>query len=132
MLYFKSLGLADKRDCFVSVDQSFYWRRSLVWSHDNGGLLKAHLTQRYSSTSVLAGLLVSAEIGILFSPSDVITEVRTEALEVEGLSFGIVFLLSIAIITTMGTILSTFTGEERNTRVWCEVRSGEDIDKRKE
>ncbi|GMH76377.1 hypothetical protein TL16_g07058 [Triparma laevis f. inornata] len=105
---------------FVSVDQSFYWRRSLVWSHDNGGLLKSHLTQKYSSTTLLATLLLSAEVSVLFSPSDVLEVVRTEALNENGLSFGIVLVMLLDIVATLGTILATFTA-------WGTVGAGEKL-----
>jgi len=108
-LYLKSYRLVRLDEHFVSVDQSFYWRRSLVWSHDNGGLLKSHLTQKYSSTTLLATLLLSAEVSVLFSPSDVLEVVRTEALNENGLSFGIVLVMLLDIVATLGTILATFT-----------------------
>jgi len=43
-LYFRSYKLVKFSEWFISVDQSFYWRRSLVWSQDDGVKLKTHIT----------------------------------------------------------------------------------------
>lgn len=82
--------------------------------------MKSHLTQKYSSTTLLATLLLSAEVSVLFSPSDVLEVVRTEALNENGLSFGIVLVMLLDIVATLGTILATFTA-------WGTVGAGEKL-----
>jgi hypothetical protein len=52
-LYFQSFSLIKWNEMFISVDQSFFWRRSLVWANDDGGNLKQHVIAKYSSMAVL-------------------------------------------------------------------------------
>ena len=52
-LYAQSFKLIKWNEMFISVDQSFYWRRSMVWANDDGGNLKQHVIAKYSSMSVL-------------------------------------------------------------------------------
>lgn len=59
----------------ASVDLMPLWMRHMVWAKGEDALL-ATVTQRYASTSVLMSLLVSAELGVFFSPSNVVESVR--------------------------------------------------------
>ncbi|GMI32555.1 hypothetical protein TrCOL_g1204 [Triparma columacea] len=129
-LYAQSFKLIKWNEMFISVDQSFYWRRSIVWANDDGGNLKQHVIAKYSSMSVLSTLLLSSEVSVLFSPSDVLTSIRLEAFSAANftLEFMIVFFLSLSIFLTIGTIMATFTAwsivgavSERN--IHCILRS---------
>ena len=130
-LYFSSMLLLRWKEYFISVDQSFFWRRSLVWSHDNGALLKQHLTTRFNTTSLVATLLLSAEITVLFSPSDLAAGVRG-AMNYQTLGYTYKFFVGLTLVTsiflTIATIISTYTAfalvgaiSERN--VHCVLRS---------
>ena len=63
------MNLLSPTEILIATDQSFYWRRSLMWSKEHGGDLKSYMTSKYANSSLLAGLLLSAEIAVLFSPS---------------------------------------------------------------
>mmetsp|Transcript_31983 Transcript_31983/g.52817 ORF Transcript_31983/g.52817 Transcript_31983/m.52817 type:complete len:277 (-) Transcript_31983:49-879(-) len=93
-----------------TVDQFRIWRRHLVWSKLDAGELRTILTQRFSSNSVFLSLLLSAEIAILFSPSEPADEVRKA---LKGYDIGVAFfaglMLCIAIFVSAAGLYATFS-----------------------
>lgn len=75
--YFNWYGLQHMPlEYLVSVDLSNIYRRHLVWSKSNGDELLRLVTARFTSTTVFLSLMVNAQIGVFFSPCDVVTNVR--------------------------------------------------------
>ena len=64
----------------VTVDLSNTFRQHLVWSKKSSEL-KELVTARYSSSTVFLSLLVSSEIGILYSPSKPADRIREALIE---------------------------------------------------
>lgn len=93
-----------------TVDQFGIWRNHLVWSKLDAKQLRSLLTQRFSSNSVFLSLLLSAEIAILFSPSNPADTVR-EALKVYDMSvaFFAGLALCLSIFVTAAGLYATFS-----------------------
>ena len=98
-------------EVFVSVDLSALWRRHLVWAKKDGGELLSIVTARFQSTAIVLSLLVSAEIGTFFSPSRIVTEVRTALREDQKftLEFWTGIVLMISIFFSVAALIANFT-----------------------
>ena len=110
-IYFKCMWhLISPHEILLTADQSFYWRRSLMWSKENGSDLQTYMISKYANSSLLAGLLLTAEIAVLFSPSPPAHEMRT-ALKAgtPPLQFTIGLILVTSIFLTIGSIIACFT-----------------------
>jgi hypothetical protein len=95
----------------VSIDLGLLWRRHLVWAKSDGDQLRNIVTSRFANTIVFLTLLVSAEIGTLFSPSQVVEDVRV-ALQnnaYSSLQFWTGIVLCISIYYSIGALLANFT-----------------------
>lgn len=103
---------ADWKGHFIPVDLTAKWRRHLVWAKTgNAQQLLQVVTARFTSTSVILSLLVSAELGTFFSPSRPAEEVRT-ALEEDAydtLDFWVGIALSISIFFAVVALFANFT-----------------------
>lgn len=95
----------------ISVDHMFIWRQHLMWSKRNGDELRNILTQRFASSTVFLSLLLSTELGVLFSPSEPGDMVR-EALETAdhgSIGFYTGIILCISIFLTVSGLIATVT-----------------------
>jgi hypothetical protein len=97
-------------DHFLCVDLSALWRRHLIWSKPAGNELREALTQRFSSTTVFVSLILGAEIGVLFSPSKPIDEMR-EAFKAHdySLEYWAGVALSMSIFFSIAALIANFT-----------------------
>lgn len=96
----------------VSVNHFFIWRQHLVWSKRNGEELRNILTQRYASSTVILSLLLSTELGVLFSPSPPANSVRIalgEEQDRSTLEFWTGVILCVSVFLTIAGLISTFT-----------------------
>ena len=96
-----------------SVDLSRLWRRHIVWAKENGDDLVRVVTARYTTTTVLLSLLVSAEIAVLFSPSPICEDVRQSLKLSNGpttniLEFTAGFVLCLSIFTSLSGVIANF------------------------
>ncbi len=130
-LYIRSVWfLVPLFEIFVTPNNSFFWTRSLVWSHDDGSILKSHMSARYGNSALLATLLLSAQVTALFSPSQLMNDVRSATSAGEPpIHFAIGFLLIISIFLTLATIIAMFTayamvGAISDGNIHAIVRSG--------
>lgn len=98
---------------FFSLDLSAIYRRHLVWAKTDGASLRTLVTERFTSTTVFLSLLLSAEIGILFSPSDIMEEVRaaldTAQIIDTDLKFWAGLILTISILVSIAGLLANFS-----------------------
>lgn len=96
----------------VSADLTALWRRHLVWSKKDGDELLRIVVARYTSTTVFLTLLVSAEIGVFFSPSEV-TQVIREALSDPEEEYSLIYwtgiFLLISIFVSVSALVANFT-----------------------
>ena len=96
----------------VSVDLTGLWRRHLVWSKKDGDDLLRIVVARYQSTTVFMSLLVSAEFGVFFSPSQVV-EILRQSLSDPDEEFSLkywtgIFLL-LSIFVSISALVANFT-----------------------
>lgn len=103
--------LLDPLDVFISIDNFRIWRRHLAWSTSNGKQLRDHMTQRFASNMVFMSLLLSAEVGVLFSPSSPAEQMRQRLKEslYDTYDFWAGIVLCTAIFFTLCTLVATFT-----------------------
>jgi hypothetical protein len=96
---------------FISVDLFGIWRRHLVWAKRDGDELRNTVIARFASTTVFLSLLVSAEIGVFFSPSNVVEIVRKalEMNETRTLEFWTGIVLCVSIFFSISALLANFT-----------------------
>ena len=81
---------------FMSADLSARYRRHLVWAKDDGEKLLNVVTSRFQITTVILSLMVASDLAVLYSPSQVVHDVR-EAMA-EGVQFfNLKFFIGIAI-----------------------------------
>lgn len=94
----------------ICVDLFGMWRRHLIWSKPSGSELREVMTQRFSSTTVFVSLILGAEIGVLFSPSKPIDEMR-EAFKAQDYSLEYVagVALSLSIFFSIAALIANFT-----------------------
>jgi hypothetical protein len=95
----------------VSVDLFSIWRRHLVWAKRDGDELRNTVIARFASTTVFLSLLVSAEIGVFFSPSSIVELVR-KALTMNDnhtLEFWTGITLCVSIFFSISGLLANFT-----------------------
>jgi hypothetical protein len=95
----------------VSVDLFGIWRRHLVWAKRDGDELRNTVIARFASTTVFLSLLVSAEIGVFFSPSSIVEVVRKalEKNETNTLEFWTGIVLCVSILGSISALLANFT-----------------------
>mgnify|MGYP006080906045 CR=1 FL=1 len=79
-LFFSSFSLLNFTDYIFTIETSFFWRRSLAWSHTDGKALIAATVQKYSSLSLISSLLLAAQVAIFFSPCDICEDIRSALL----------------------------------------------------
>lgn len=100
-------------DYFYSVDLTALWRRHLVWSHKDSKELLEIVTGRFATTQIFLSLLFAAAVGTYFSPSRIVTDVRsalrTGPFEGSPLEYacGITLILSISL--TGCAVLANYT-----------------------
>jgi hypothetical protein len=58
------------RQYILALDQFSQWRKHQVWAHRDGEELKNIISQRFASNTIFLSLLISTEVGILFTPSE--------------------------------------------------------------
>jgi hypothetical protein len=94
----------------ICVDLSGMWRRHLIWSKPAGNDLREVLTQRFSSTTVFVSLILGAEIGVLFSPSKPIDEMR-ESFKAQdySLDYWAGIALALSIFFSIAALIANFT-----------------------
>lgn len=104
------LGLPKMTEHFVPVDLSGKWRQHLVWAKRDNEQLKNLVTQRFGSNSVLLSLLLSTEIGILFSPSDPAQLIRDELKTADRntVAFWCGLFLCLGIFITLSALFANF------------------------
>jgi hypothetical protein len=95
----------------VSVDLFGIWRRHLVWAKRDGDELRNTVIARFASTTIFLSLLVSAEIGVFFSPSTIVEVVRKalEDNETRTLEFWTGIVLCVSIFFSISALLANFT-----------------------
>eukprot|EP00978_Attheya_sp_CCMP212_P020238 scaffold57656_cov61-Attheya_sp.AAC.4 len=105
------MKLPEWSEYIVSVDNSPIWRRHIAWSNENGTLLRDHMTQRFASNMVFMSLLLSSEVGVLFSPSLPADRMRARLFngDASTYDFWAGLLICISIIATLCTLVATFT-----------------------
>mmetsp|Transcript_34239 Transcript_34239/g.49725 ORF Transcript_34239/g.49725 Transcript_34239/m.49725 type:complete len:352 (-) Transcript_34239:558-1613(-) len=64
------------KEMFMSIDNFPIWREHIVYCVSDGKRVREIMTQRFSSNMVFLSLLLSVEVGVLFSPSDICTAIR--------------------------------------------------------
>jgi len=95
----------------MSVDLTSRYRRHLVWAKQrNGEKLLSIVIARYQYTTVFCSLLVTADLGVFFSPSNVVEEVRValKAGDV-NLHFMTGVVLSLSIVLSLSALIANFT-----------------------
>jgi hypothetical protein len=94
----------------VSVDLFGIWRRHLVWAKRDGHELRNTVISRFASTTVFLSLLVSAEIGVFFSPSSIVEAVRKalEQNETSTLEFWTGIALCVSTFFSISALLANF------------------------
>jgi len=93
-----------------TVDQFDVWRKHMLWANTNGQRLQTLLTQRLSSNVVFLSLLLSTEIGVFFSPSSPLNEVRNDfSAGAPSLDFAAGVFLCLAILMTISAFMANFT-----------------------
>lgn len=100
-------------DYIISTDLSALWRRHLVWAKKDGNQLLDIVVGRYGNSMVFMSLLFGAAVGTYFSPSGIVTGIRT-ALEkgfVTGykLEYATGVTLQVSIILTGSAVFANFT-----------------------
>lgn len=109
--FYKFLRLPNCFEYFISVDHHAIWRRHLAWSKLDGNQLRDYMTQRYASNMVFMSLLLSAEIAVLFSPSEVTEKMRKRLVNGDYQTYdfwaGIVLCFSLFIV--LACLVCTFT-----------------------
>ena len=95
----------------ITVDQFGLWRQHLMWSKRSGEELRGILTQRLASNVVFLTLLVSSEIGILFSPSEPARLVRKDLRDADYtvVEFYAGLFLCFAILAAIAALYASFT-----------------------
>ena len=105
------LGLLEPLEFFVSVNHFRIWRRHIAWAKTSGKELRIQITQRFSSSMVFMSLLLGAELGVLFSPSDICSEMRKDLREHhrgQGKYWiGITIIMSVCV--TIMALMATYT-----------------------
>jgi len=103
-------GLLKSHEYLFSVDQFSMWRRHQVWAHRDGAELRAVVSQRFSSNNVFLSLLISTEVGILFSPSEPADEIRhhLEKAQLDTWGFWAGFVLCFAIFISICALYTSF------------------------
>ena len=83
----------------------------MVWAKKDGGELLQIVTARFQSTAIVLSLLVSAEIGTFFSPSRIVTEVRTALRNDQKftLEFWTGIVLIVSIFFSVAALIANFT-----------------------
>lgn len=86
-------------DLFFPVDLKSIWRHHLIYSKKDGKQIIELVTARFATTLVVLSLLLSAEVGTYFSPSNITTSIRLAltngpGFDRLGYSTGIVLILS--------------------------------------
>jgi len=106
------LALNKFRERFISIDHFPLWRRHLVWAKKSGEKLRDHMTQRFATNMVFMGLFLTTELGVLFSPCDISTELR-DTLQMENGHKKLIFyagvFLIFSVFLTFFALLATFT-----------------------
>ncbi|CAJ1954479.1 unnamed protein product [Cylindrotheca closterium] len=105
------LFLLKIRELFITVDNFSIWRRHMAWAMNNGEDLKAYMTQRYSSNMIFMSLLLSTELGVLFSTSSITASVRQELQDGQHftLSFWAGLMIIISALLTILSLISIYT-----------------------
>lgn len=111
--FVQKLRLMSISDLFYSVDLTALWRRHVVWSHKDGKGLLEIVTGRFASTQIFLSLLFAAEVGTYFSPSRIVTDVRS-ALRTgpyvgDPLQYATGIVLIVSIILTGSALLANYT-----------------------
>jgi len=99
------------REFVITVDNFHDWREHLVWGKKDGDVARDYIIQRFSSNMVFLSLLLSTEIGVLFSPSKPGQAVR-DAIQSDmkyDPKFWVGIFLIFDVITTLLAILSSFS-----------------------
>jgi hypothetical protein len=103
------------QDLVFSVELTSLWRRHLVWSHKEPNQSKELLdivTGRFASTQIFLSLLFAAEVGTYYSPSRIVTDVRsslrTGPYEMP-LEYSTGIMLIVSIILTGAAVLANYT-----------------------
>lgn len=93
-----------------TVDQTGLWRRHMLWANSDGERLRTLLTQRLASNVIYLSLLLSTEIGVFFSPSSPLNEVREDFEQGNTtLEFAAGLVLCFGILMTVSAFMANFT-----------------------
>jgi len=130
-MYLKIISLNRLRESFVSVDHFPSWTNHIVWSKKQGDNVRDLVTKQYAPNMVFMGLILSSELGVFFSPSDISTEMRkvltTDGGYTEVIFYAGIFLI-VSMIFTFFALLATFTAGAiistvSDTNAHCILRS---------
>lgn len=109
--FYKFIRLPTCFEYIISVDHHAIWRRHMAWSKQDGNQLRDLMTQRYASNMVFMSLLLSAEIAVLFSPSDVTEQMRKRLVngEYQTCDFWAGIVLCFSLFLVLSCLVCTFT-----------------------
>ena len=94
----------------VPTELTALWRRHLMWAKKDGDVLLKIVVARYASATVFLSLLVGAEIGVFFSPSQVVEDVRVELEQgSSSLHYWTGIVLIVSIFVALSALLAYFS-----------------------